>query len=140
MYKTCQKIFDNRTKNGGFQWPGLFLKNYIATFAHYRNFFHLYGWPLQRQLPQLPSISDMIMQESTSMVFKALNAESPLYLTEQSTGVTDITSRSFCSSNLSLRPPRLKYRHGLNCFAYGGSAVLNSLPSEIKSSMIFGPF
>ena len=37
--------------------------------------------PLLKQL-KLPSISDMITQESTSMVYRAFNAEAPLYLTE----------------------------------------------------------
>ena len=95
--------------------------------------------PLLRQL-RLPSISDMIMQESASMAHKALNAEAPLYLTEQLTRVSDTTSRTLRSSNLSLRPPRHKSRHGQNCFAYRGSSIWNSLPSEMKSSRTFGSF
>ena len=95
--------------------------------------------PLLRQL-QLPSISDMIMQESASMVYKALNAEAPLYLTKKLTRVSDITSRTLRSSNLSLSPPILKSRHGQNCFAYRGSSIWKSLPSEIKSSRTFGSF
>ena len=95
--------------------------------------------PLPRQV-QLPSISDMTMQESASVVYKALNAEATIYLTEQLTRVSDITSRTLRSSNLSLRPPRLKSRYGQNCFAYRGSSIWNSLPSEIKSSRTFGSF
>ena len=77
---------------------------------------------LLRQL-QLPSISDMIKLESAGMVYKELNAEAPIYLAEQFTRVSDIASRTLRSSNLSLRPPRLKYRNGQNCFAYRGSSV-----------------
>ena len=95
--------------------------------------------PLLRQL-QLTTMSDMIMQESASMVYKALNAEAPLYLTEQFTRVSDITSITLRNSNLSLRPPRLKSRHGQNCFAYRESSIWNSLPSEIKPSRTFGSF
>ena len=95
--------------------------------------------PLLKQL-QLPSISDMIKQESASMVYKALNAEAPIYLAEQFTRVSDITSRTLRSSNLSLRPPRLKSRNGQNCFAYRGSYIWNSLSSEIKSSRTYGSF
>ena len=58
--------------------------------------------PLLRQL-QVPIISDVIMQESANMVYKALNAEAPLYLTEQFTRVSAITSRPLRSSNLSLK-------------------------------------
>ena len=95
--------------------------------------------PLLKQL-QLPSISDMSKQESASMVYKALNAEAPIYLAEQFTRVSDITSRTLRSSNLSLRPPRLKSRNGQNCFAYRGSYIWNSLSSEIKSSRTYGSF
>ena len=55
--------------------------------------------PLLKQL-QLPSISDVIKQESASMVYKALHAEAPIYL---ASAVTDITSMTLRSSNLSLR-------------------------------------
>ena len=93
--------------------------------------------PLLRQI-QLPSISDMIMQESASVVYKAVNSEASFYLTEQFNRVSPITSRSLRGSNLSLRLPRLKSRNGQNCFAYRGSSVWNSLLSEIKSSKTFG--
>ena len=95
--------------------------------------------PLLQQL-QLPSISDVIKQESASMVYRALNAEAPIYLSEQFTRVSDITSRTLRSSNLALRLPRLKSRNGQNCFAYRRSSIRNSLPSEIKTSRTFGSF
>ena len=57
-------------------------------------------WPLLRQL-QFPSTSDMIMQESANILYKAFNAKTHLYLTEQFTRVSDITSRTLLSSNLS---------------------------------------
>ena len=88
----------------------------------------------------LPCISDMIKQESAGMLYKELNAEAPIYFPEQFTRVSDITSRTLLSSDLSLRPPRLKSRNGENCFAYRGSSIWNSLPSEIKSSRTVGPF
>ena len=72
------------------------------------------------------------------MVYEALNVEAPIYLAEQFTRASDITSRTLHSSNLSLRPPRLKSRNGQNRFAYRGSSVWNSLPGEIKSSRTFG--
>ena len=45
-----------------------------------------------------PSISDMIKQESASMVYKALGAEATLYLTEQLTRVSTIASRTLRGS------------------------------------------
>ena len=94
---------------------------------------------LLKQL-QLPSISDMTKQESTNMVYKTLNEEAPIYLAEEFTRVSDITSRALRSSNLSLKPPKLKSRNAQNCFAWRGSPVWNSLPVEIKSSRTFASF
>ena len=71
--------------------------------------------PLLKQL-QLPSISDIIKQESASMVYKALNAEAPIYLAEQFARVSDITGSTLRSSSLTLGPPKLKSRNGQNCW------------------------
>ena len=73
-------------------------------------------------------------------VYKALTAEAHLYLKEQFTRVSTITSRTLRGSNLSLCPPRLKSRQSQNCFAYRGSSVWNSLSNEIKSSRTFESF
>ena len=70
----------------------------------------------------------------------ALSAEAPLYFTKQFTRVSTITSGALRGSYLSLRTPRLKSRHGQNCFAYRESLVCSSLPSEIKSSRTFWSF
>ena len=74
------------------------------------------------------------------MMHKALNVEASVYLAEQFTSVSDITSKTLCSSHLSFMPPRLKSRNGQNCFIYKGLSVWNSLPSEIKSARTFGSF
>ena len=74
------------------------------------------------------------------MAHKALNVEAPIYLAEQYTRVSDITSRTLRSSNSALRPRRFKSRNGQNCFTYRGSSIWNSLPSEIKSSRTSGSF
>ena len=58
----------------------------------------------------------------------------PEFIKEQFTRVSTIASRILRGSNLSLRPPKLKSRHGQNCFAHRGSSVWNSLPNELKSS------
>ena len=46
------------------------------------------------------------------MVYKAFNAEAPVYLTEPFHGVSDIASRSLRRPYLNLRPPRFKYHTG----------------------------
>ena len=46
---------------------------------------------------QLHSISEMIKQEPASMMHKALNAEAPVYLTEQFNSISDITKIRYVS-------------------------------------------
>ena len=82
----------------------------------------------------------MAKQESASMVYKAINAEAPVYLTEHFNRVSDITSISLRSSNLNLRPPRLKTKHGQNYFAYRGPTIWNSLPSKENCSRTFDSY
>ena len=55
--------------------------------------------PCLRHL-KLSSISDMIKQESVSVVYNAINAEVPLQLTEQFTRVSTITSKTLRASNM----------------------------------------
>ena len=43
---------------------------------------------------QLPTISDMIKTEFASMVYKAINAEAPVYLAEQFNRESDIMRRN----------------------------------------------
>ena len=72
---------------------------------------------------QLPSIPGMIKPESAKIVYEALNAEAPVYLTEQFNRASEIANRNLRSSNLNLRSPRLKIKHGKNCFPYRGTAI-----------------
>ena len=65
----------------------------------------------------------MIKQESASKVYEALNAEAPVYVTEQFNRASDIMIRNLCNSYLNLRPPRFKTKHGQNCFSYKGPAM-----------------
>ena len=73
------------------------------------------------------------------MVYKEHIAGPRLYLTEQVTRFSTIASRILRSSNLSLWPSRLESRHAQNCFACRRSLKIK-MPSEIKSSRIFGSF
>ena len=60
--------------------------------------------PLLKEL-QLYSIYEMVEQESTRMVHKALNTKALLYLTEQFNRASNTMKRNLRSSNLNLRPP-----------------------------------
>ena len=63
--------------------------------------------PLLKSLG-LPSVNNMIYQESASMVYKAVNNQAPIYLTTLFNRVSSVTSRSLRNSELNIRPPRLK--------------------------------
>ena len=59
--------------------------------------------PLQRQL-RLPSIAEMIRQESASMVYKAINGQAPAYLLSLFNSISAVTNRTLRNSNLNLKP------------------------------------
>ena len=69
--------------------------------------------------------------------YKAVNNQAPIYLTTLFNRVSSVTSRSLRNSELNIRPPRLKTKHGQNCFAYRGAMVWNSLPSDCKKANSF---
>ena len=60
----------------------------------------------------LPSFNDMIYQKSASMVYKAVNNQAPVILITFFNRVSSVTNRSRCNSELIVRPPRLKTKHG----------------------------
>ena len=76
--------------------------------------------PLLRQL-RLPSIAEMIRQESASMVYKAINGQAPTYLSSLFNSISAVTNRMLRNSNLNLRPPRMKTKFGQNSFVYRGA-------------------
>ena len=75
--------------------------------------------PLLRQL-RLPSIAEMIRQESASMVHKAINGQAPTYLSSLFNSTSAVTKIILRNSTLNLRPPRMKTKFGQNRFAYRG--------------------
>ena len=60
--------------------------------------------PLLRQL-RLPSIAELIRQESAGMVYKAINGQAPVYLSGLFKSTSAVTNRMLRNSNLNLRPP-----------------------------------
>ena len=97
--------------------------------------------PLLRQL-RLPSIAEMIWQESASIVYKAINGEAPPYLSSLFNSTSAVTNIMLRNSNLNLRPPRMKTKFGQNSFASGGggATIWNSLPNDCRTAHIFPAF
>ena len=60
----------------------------------------------------LPSIAEMIRQESASMVYKAINGQAPTYLSSLFNSISAVTNRMLRNSNLNLRPPRMEKNLG----------------------------
>ena len=89
--------------------------------------------PLLRQL-RLPSIAELIRQESAGMVYKAINGQAPVYLSSLSNSTSAVTNGMLRTSNLNLRPPRMKKTFGQNSFAYRGATIWNSLPNDCRTA------
>ena len=95
--------------------------------------------PLLRQL-RLPSIAEMIRQESASMVYKAINDQAPPYLSSFYNSVCALTKRMLRNYKLNLRPSRMKTKFGQNNFVYRGAICWNSLPKDCKLAHTFPSF
>ena len=95
--------------------------------------------PLLRQL-RLPSIAELIHQESAGMVYKAINGQAPVYLSSLFNSTSAVTNRMVRNSNLNLRPPRMKTTFGQNSFAYRGATIWNSLPNGCRTAHTFRTF
>ena len=72
-----------------------------------------------RQL-RLPTIAEMIRQESASIVYKVIHGQAPTYLSSRFNSISAVTNRMLRNSNLNLRPPRMKTKFEKNSFEYRG--------------------
>ena len=52
------------------------------------------------------------------MVYKAINGQSPTYLSSLFNSISAVTNRMLRNSNFNLRPPGVKMKFGQNSFAY----------------------
>ena len=71
---------------------------------------------------KLSTIQDMIQQETVGMVYKAINNQTPEYL----------SVRSIRNANINLRPPRLDFTPAHNCFVHREALLWNNLRTEIN--------
>ena len=88
----------------------------------------LWGEP-QKYVPRLRyhfgfRLRNVVLQESTNMVYKAINGQAPTYLSSLFNSTSALTNRMLRNSNLNLRPPRMKTKFGQNSFAYRGGGKL----------------
>ena len=71
----------------------------------------------------LPSVNEMVHQESASMVYKAVNNQVPIYLTTLVNRVSSVPTRSPRNSELNIGAPRLKTKHGAKLFCIRGACL-----------------
>ena len=107
----------------------------IITFSPY----NAQTSPLLKHL-KLPSIQDMIQQETVGMVYKAITNQAPEYLSVLFNRVSVMTGRAIRNANINLRPPRLNTTLAHNCFAHRRALLWNNLPTEIKSAKSYESF
>ena len=95
--------------------------------------------PLLKHL-KLPSIQDMIQQETVGMVYKAINNQALEYLSVLFNRVSAMTGRTIRNAKINLRPLLLNTTLAHNCFAYRRALLWNNLPTEIKSGKSYESF
>ena len=107
----------------------------IITFSPY----NAQTSPLLKHL-KLPSIQDMIQQETVGMVYKAINNQAPEYLSVLFNRVSVMTGSTIRNASINLRPPRLNTTLAHNCFTHRRALLWNNLPTEIKSAKSYESF
>ena len=88
----------------------------------------------------LPSIAEMICQDSASMFYKAINGQALPYLSSLFKSISAVKKRMLRNSSSNLRPPRTKTRFGHNSFAYKGATIWNPLPTDCSAAHTFPTF
>jgi len=74
------------------------------------------------------------------MMFKALNGETPDYLSNKFVFRNDTTSYRLRNSGMRLVLPQSRTDYVRKCFFYSGAALWNSFPTDIRVSKTLGEF
>ena len=71
------------------------------------------------------------------MVYKSVNNQAPIYLTEMFARLSDVCKRELRNTKTDLTVPRRKSAFGQKCFSYKGANLWNDLSVEVKSSKCY---
>ena len=74
------------------------------------------------------------------MVYKTVNNQAPIYLTEMFVRLSDTCKRELGHTITDLVVPRRKSAFGQKCFSYKGAKLWNNLSVEVKSSKSYEIF
>ena len=67
------------------------------------------------------------------MVYKSVNNQAPIYLTEMFVRLSDACKRELRNAKTDLAVPLRKSALGQKCFSYKGAKLWNDLSVEVKS-------
>ena len=81
-----------------------------------------------------PTISEIIKQETATMVYKSLNGLVPMYLSNIFSRNSTRDTIYLRNSENDLRVPQFKTANGQKSFAYRGAHLWNNLESEVKKA------
>ena len=87
-----------------------------------------------------PTINELIESETLKMVYKSVNNQAPIYLTEMFVRLSDACKRELRNTKTDLAVPRRKSAFGQKCFSYKGAKLWNDLSVEVKSSKSYEIF
>ena len=87
-----------------------------------------------------PTINELIESETLKTVYKSVNDQAPIYLTEMFARLSDTCKRELRNTKTDLTVPRRKSAFGQKCFSYNGAKSWNDLSVEVKSSKSYEIF
>ena len=79
------------------------------------------GWPI---------INERIKSETLKMVYKSVNDQAPIYLTEMFVKLSDKCKRELRNTKTNLTVPRRETAFGQKCFSYRDAKLWNDLPMD----------
>ena len=81
-----------------------------------------------------PTINELIESETLKKVYKSVNNQAPIYLTEMFVRLSDACKRELRNTKTDFAVPRRKSAFGQKCFSYKCAKLWNDLSVEVKSS------
>ena len=87
-----------------------------------------------------PTINELIESETLKKVYKSVNNQAPIYLTEMFVRLSDACKGELRNTKTDFAVPRRKSAFGQKCFSYKCAKLWNDLSVEVKSSKSYEIF
>ena len=89
--------------------------------------------PLRKELGWL-SVKEMIVKETSTMMYKSLNDLAPQYLSDLFVRLSDFHTRELRNTKNDLAVPLMRTVSGQKAFSYRGTKVWNKFKNDIKEA------